>query len=66
MSVVGFDDIPEAAFFVPPLTTVRQDFAALGQRLMHRLAALLSDDAEPDDDAPLPAALVLRASTRPA
>ena len=66
VSVVGFDDIPEAAFFVPPLTTVRQDFAALGQRLMHRLAALLSDDAEPDDAAPLPAELVLRASTRPA
>ena len=26
VSVVGFDDIPEAAYFTPPLTTVRQDF----------------------------------------
>ena len=66
VSVVGFDDIPEAAYFVPPLTTVRQDFGALGERLMHRLAALLSDEAEPAADAALPAALVVRASTRPA
>ena len=27
----GFDDIPEAAFCQPPLTTLRQDFAALGR-----------------------------------
>ena len=26
VSVVGFDDQPEAAFLIPPLTTVRQDF----------------------------------------
>ena len=26
--VVGFDDVPEAAYFAPPLTTVRQDFVA--------------------------------------
>ena len=30
VSVVGFDDIPEAAYLIPPLTTVRQDFAAVG------------------------------------
>lgn len=66
VSVVGFDDIPEAAYFVPSLTTVRQDFGALGERLMHRVAALLSDEAEPADDVVLPAALVVRASTRPA
>ncbi|MBF9069026.1 LacI family DNA-binding transcriptional regulator [Streptacidiphilus sp. NEAU-YB345] len=32
VSVVGFDDIPEAAFLSPPLTTVRQDFGELGRR----------------------------------
>jgi DNA-binding LacI/PurR family transcriptional regulator len=32
VSVVGFDDIPEAAFFTPPLTTVRQDFGEMGRR----------------------------------
>ncbi|MEY9874170.1 DNA-binding LacI/PurR family transcriptional regulator [Streptacidiphilus sp. MAP12-33] len=32
ISVAGFDDIPEASFFTPPLTTVRQDFGELGRR----------------------------------
>ncbi|GAA2787807.1 LacI family DNA-binding transcriptional regulator [Saccharopolyspora taberi] len=39
--VVGFDDIPEAAYFSPPLTTVRQDFISLGRQvfgqLLHRI-----------------------------
>ena len=37
LSVVGFDDIPEAAYFAPPLTTVRQDFSELGRRCLHVL-----------------------------
>lgn len=40
VSVVGFDDIPEAAHFAPPLTTVRQDFAEIGRRVV----ALLLDE----------------------
>jgi DNA-binding LacI/PurR family transcriptional regulator len=32
ISVVGFDDIPEAQFFSPPLTTVRQDFNEMGRQ----------------------------------
>jgi DNA-binding LacI/PurR family transcriptional regulator len=31
VAIAGFDDIPEAEFFAPPLTTVRQDFAAVGR-----------------------------------
>lgn len=41
ISVVGFDDIPEAAHFAPPLTTVRQDFAEIGRRAMAMLLALI-------------------------
>ncbi|MET0693559.1 MAG: LacI family DNA-binding transcriptional regulator [Propionibacteriaceae bacterium] len=37
VSIVGFDDIPEAAHFWPPLTTVRQDFEELGRRCVSRL-----------------------------
>ncbi|PFG29139.1 LacI family DNA-binding transcriptional regulator [Paramicrobacterium agarici] len=37
LSVVGFDDIPEARHFWPPLTTVRQDFTELGRRAVSRL-----------------------------
>jgi DNA-binding LacI/PurR family transcriptional regulator len=32
LSIVGFDDIPEAQFFTPPLTTVRQDFNEVGRQ----------------------------------
>ncbi|MGC9665379.1 LacI family DNA-binding transcriptional regulator [Planosporangium sp. 12N6] len=31
VSIVGFDDVPEAAYFIPPLTTIRPDFAAVGR-----------------------------------
>ena len=37
LSVVGFDDIPEAAYFLPPLTTVRQDFIEMGRRSLRML-----------------------------
>jgi len=32
MSIVGFDDIPDAAYYWPKLTTVRQDFEELARR----------------------------------
>ena len=62
VSVVGFDDIPEAAFFPPPLTTLRQDFGALGRGLMARVDDLLAD-REPTDVALQIPELVVRAST---
>ena len=37
VSLVGFDDIPEAPYFTPPLTTVRQDFMEVGRRGLHLL-----------------------------
>jgi LacI family transcriptional regulator len=48
VSVVGFDDIPEAEYLSPPLTTVRQDFDEVGRRC---LAALL-DMLDARDSAP--------------
>ncbi len=47
LSVVGFDDIPEAAYFTPPLTTVRQDFAELGRRCLHILLGRIEGDTTP-------------------
>ena len=41
ISIVGFDDLPEAKHFLPPLTTVRQDFRALGARSVEVLLAAL-------------------------
>ena len=43
VSVVGFDDIPEAAYFSPPLTTIRQDFSALGRQGLQYLIQLIQD-----------------------
>jgi len=34
VSIVGFDDIPEAEYFVPPLTTVRPDFDAVARETL--------------------------------
>jgi DNA-binding LacI/PurR family transcriptional regulator len=34
VSVVGFDDVPEAAYFLPPLTTVQQDFDAVAREAL--------------------------------
>jgi len=42
VSVVGFDDIPEAAFYDPPLTTIRQDFEELGRRSVGLLLEVLA------------------------
>lgn len=47
LSVVGFDDIPEAAYFTPPLTTVRQDFAELGRRCLHLLLGRIEGEVVP-------------------
>ncbi|WP_433714606.1 LacI family DNA-binding transcriptional regulator [Nocardia sp. CA-084685] len=65
ISVVGFDDIPEAAYLSPPLTTIRQDFDEVGRRSMQMLLRLLEFDgatAEPASPSVLPT-LVTRDST---
>ncbi|MEO7730397.1 MAG: LacI family DNA-binding transcriptional regulator [Kofleriaceae bacterium] len=63
ISVVGFDDIPEAAYFTPPLTTVRQDFAEVGRRCLRLLLAKIESDREAASHIVVPSELVLRAST---
>jgi DNA-binding LacI/PurR family transcriptional regulator len=47
VSVVGFDDIPAAEYFGPPLTTVRQDFDELGRRALGSLISLIDPPASP-------------------
>ena len=47
VSVVGFDDIPEAAYLIPPLTTVRQDFTAVGHRAIEIIQAALAGEPAP-------------------
>lgn len=42
ISIIGFDDMPEAEFFRPPLTTIRHDFARIGQLGVQCLLAQLN------------------------
>lgn len=62
ISVVGFDDIPDAAHYWPPLTTIRQDFAEVGRRAVEAVLAQLAGEPAPELDAIRPQ-LVLRSST---
>ena len=52
VSVVGFDDIPEAAYMSPPLTTVRQDFDEVGRRCLAALLEMLGVGRAAADAAP--------------
>ena len=49
VSVVGFDDMPASAFHIPALTTVRQEFAALGRVCFAKLLAHLDGGSDRDD-----------------
>jgi len=62
ISVVGFDDIPEAAYFTPALTTVRQDFSELGRRCLQILLQRIEGDVQPTRVV-VPPELVVRDST---
>ena len=63
VSVVGFDDITEAASFLPPLTTVHQDFAGVGRRCVQRVLGQLRDHHAERGTQLLPTRLVVRSST---
>ncbi|WP_295105301.1 LacI family DNA-binding transcriptional regulator [uncultured Microbacterium sp.] len=65
VSVIGFDDVPDAANYRPPLTTIRQDFAALAQRAVDLLVADIEGAADGAASAVVvPTLLVERSSAR--
>ncbi|BDZ44721.1 LacI family transcriptional regulator [Naasia aerilata] len=64
ISVVGVDDMPEARFFAPPLTTVRFDFAALGERAFDMIRRRVETGLR-QEHLVLPAELIVRESTAP-
>ncbi|WP_336213784.1 LacI family DNA-binding transcriptional regulator [Nonomuraea sp. LPB2021202275-12-8] len=66
ISVVGFDDIPESEFFSPPLTTVRQDFDAVGRHCIEVLLRQIDSGAGACERLVVPPAFVVRSSTAPA
>ncbi|WP_440105966.1 LacI family DNA-binding transcriptional regulator [Streptosporangium sp. H16] len=66
ISLVGFDDIPESEFFTPPLTTIRQDFGAVGKHSIEVLLRQMEAGAEWSHERHVvPPRFVARASTAP-
>lgn len=64
VSVIGFDDLPDARHYLPPLTTVRQKFATLGRLVIGELLAAI--DGRPVEHRELiKPKLKVRASTAP-
>lgn len=64
VSIVGFDDIPEAAHFVPGLTTIRQDFELIGRLAVEFLVNMIENPGTPIHQRVLQPKLVVRGSTQ--
>ena len=65
VSIAGFDDLPDARHFLPPLTTVRQDFTALGALGLEILIAAIEGDDVTEHDIIEPRLVVRRSTARP-
>jgi LacI family transcriptional regulator len=63
LSLVGFDDIPEAANVQPPLTTVRQPLEEMGRVAALTLLATMRDPGRAPERIELPTRLIVRGST---
>jgi DNA-binding LacI/PurR family transcriptional regulator len=65
ISVVGFDDVPEAEFYTPPLTTIRQDFIELGRSSFGLVLDEIESGARTALRVTIAPELIVRASTAP-
>jgi DNA-binding LacI/PurR family transcriptional regulator len=63
VAVVGFDDTPDSEYFIPPLTTVRQDFQSVGAAAVQILVDQLADGGRDREHVVIQPQLVCRAST---
>jgi LacI family transcriptional regulator len=52
LAIVGFDDVPDAAYYYPPLSTIRQDMVELGRRAVRELGQMLGASRNGDSYAP--------------
>ena len=65
LSVVGFDDLPEARWSAPPLTSVRQPLAEMGGLAAHTVLRLARGETLQAPRVELATELVVRHSTAP-
>ena len=64
ISIVGFDDMMEAAYFKPPLTTIRQDLYDLAHQSIEYLVSIIDHPDTPVQQRVLYPELIVRESTR--
>jgi DNA-binding LacI/PurR family transcriptional regulator len=62
VSLAGFDDIPEAAYMTPPLTTVRQPFRDVGKRSIEILIGEIEETGPALGSTVIPPELIVRQS----
>ncbi|MCP5096661.1 MAG: LacI family transcriptional regulator [Chloroflexi bacterium] len=65
LSVIGIDDVPLAAYFSPPLTTMRQNFVSIGKEAVQLLMLAIDKPESPKQNKQHPAELIIRGSTSP-
>jgi DNA-binding LacI/PurR family transcriptional regulator len=65
VSVIGFDDIPLASYFDPPLTTLRQPMEESGRRAARLLIETIQNPDRPPEGILIHARLIERASCAP-
>ena len=63
VSVIGFDDMPLASYFDPPLTTIKQDTLLMGSEAAQLLIRLIEHPEGEKTSIYLPGELVIRHST---
>ncbi|MDP9464659.1 MAG: LacI family transcriptional regulator [Actinomycetota bacterium] len=63
VAITGFDDVEEAAWFAPPLTSVGQPLTEMGRQAVRRLWSEFEGTATPHVVMPLRADLMIREST---
>jgi DNA-binding LacI/PurR family transcriptional regulator len=64
-SIVGFDDVPEAEFYTPPLTTIRPDFAAVAVATLELLRGQIDSGTSRGQRRVIPPRLITRQSVAP-
>jgi DNA-binding LacI/PurR family transcriptional regulator len=64
ISVIGFDDTSDSAYFSPPLTTIRQDFLLIGKRSVLMALSMAEESAKEFQQEAIVTQLIERKSTQ--
>jgi len=64
ISLIGFDDIPEAEYFLPSLTTVKQDFIELGKIVIAKALSNLKEKSKNETLFMQPTLIVRNSTTK--